>query len=38
MPENKLVEYWKSSVIKGGGKVLNGLVRRRKAEAQLFIS
>lgn len=38
MPENKLVEYWESSVIKGGGKVLNGLVRRRKAEAQLFIS
>lgn len=38
MPENKLVSYWESSVIKGGGKVLNGLVRRRKAEAQLFIS
>lgn len=38
MTKEALVAYWESSVIKGGGKVLNGLVRRRKAEAQLFIS
>ena len=30
--------YWEGSVIKAGGKVLPGLVRRRKAEAHLFLT
>lgn len=30
------VDYWNTSVIKSGGEVLPGLVRRRKAEAWLF--
>lgn len=30
-------DWWVSHYIKGGGKILNGLVRRRKAEADLFI-
>lgn len=38
MTKDALVKYWESSVIKGGGKILNGLVRRRKAEAHLFIA
>ncbi len=38
MTKDNLVSYWNSSVIKSGGKILNGLIRRRKAEAQLFIS
>lgn len=29
--------WWKSHYIKGGGKVLNGLVKRRAIEADLFI-
>lgn len=33
-----LQQYWETSVIKGGGKVLPGLVRRRKAEAHLFLT
>lgn len=31
-----LYNYWQTSVIKAGGEVLPGLVRRRKAEAWLF--
>lgn len=31
-------DWWISHYIMGGGKVLNGLVRRRKAEASLFVS
>lgn len=38
MSKDSLVSYWNNSVIKGGGKVLAGLERRRKAEAQLFIA
>jgi lysozyme len=33
-----LIAYWKSSVIKAGGVVLNGLVRRRDEEVKLFFS
>lgn len=33
-----LRRYWDSSVIKAGGKVLPGLVRRRRAEAELFLT
>lgn len=36
MTKKDLQTYWESSVIKGGGVVLKGLVRRRKAEAVLF--
>jgi lysozyme len=35
--EMNIVNWWISHYIMGGGKVLNGLVRRRKAEATLFI-
>lgn len=38
MSKDALIRYWKQSVIKGGGKVLNGLIRRREAEATLFFS
>ena len=31
-------EYWDTSVIKSGGRILPGLVRRRKAEAHLFLT
>lgn len=37
MSSDALYKYWCSSVIKGGGKVLNGLIRRREAEAKLFL-
>lgn len=30
-------DWWISHYVMGGGKVLNGLVRRRKAEATLFV-
>lgn len=32
----ELMVYWPSSVIKAGGKILPGLVRRRKSEAILY--
>ena len=35
--EMNIVNWWCTHYIMGGGKVLNGLVRRRKAEATLFI-
>ena len=35
--EMNIVGFWTSHYIMGGGKVLNGLVRRRKAEAKLFV-
>lgn len=38
MGDTELRAYWDSSVIKGGGKILPGLVRRRKSEAHLFIT
>lgn len=34
----KAVEWWKTHYIKGGGKVLNGLVKRRAEEADLYNS
>lgn len=36
--KNILSSYWQNSVIKGGGKVLKGLVRRRNAESVLFFA
>lgn len=38
MTADALRKYWDSSVIKGGGRVLPGLIRRRKAEAHLFLT
>jgi len=38
MTKKELQTYWESSVIKGGGVVLKGLVRRRVAEAKLFFT
>jgi lysozyme len=35
--EMNIVGFWTSHYIMGNGKVLNGLVRRRKAEAVLFV-
>jgi lysozyme len=35
--EMNIVNWWISHYVMGGGKVLNGLVRRRKAEATLFV-
>lgn len=36
MSKDSLIKYWEKSVIRGGGRVLPGLVSRRKAEAKLF--
>jgi lysozyme len=36
MSKNDLVKYWESLAITGGGKVLNGLKRRRVREVQIF--
>jgi lysozyme len=33
---SEMYNYWCTSVIKGGGKILAGLVRRRKSEAMLY--
>jgi lysozyme len=33
----QVYDWWISNYIKGGGKILNGLVKRRKIEADLFI-
>jgi lysozyme len=33
---SEIFNYWCTSVVKGGGKILPGLVRRRRAEAVLF--
>lgn len=38
MTKEQLIAYWENSVIRGGGKVLKGLVRRRSEEAKLFFS
>lgn len=38
MSKDSLIAYWNKSVIKGGGKILKGLVLRRAAEATLFFS
>jgi len=34
--DDKTVEWWKTHYIKGGGKVLSGLVKRRKEESELY--
>jgi lysozyme len=36
MPKDELKKYWETLCITGGGKVLNGLVKRRKSEVHLF--
>jgi lysozyme len=36
--EMNIVNWWVSHYTKGGGKELSGLVRRRKAEATLFVT
>lgn len=38
MKKEDLIKYWESCAITGGGKKLNGLIRRRKAEAALFFT
>jgi len=38
LTEQELFEYWASSVISSGGRVLPGLILRRKCEANLFIT
>ena len=35
--EMNIVNWWCTHYVLGGGKVLNGLVRRRKAESVLFV-
>ena len=37
-PGDQLRRYWENCAVTGGGQRLNGLVKRRKAEAELFIS
>jgi GH24 family phage-related lysozyme (muramidase) len=36
MSNEALASYWNSSVVKANGKELAGLVRRRRAESNLF--
>ena len=36
MPEKELKAYWKKLCITGGGKTLNGLIKRREEEVNLF--
>jgi len=38
MVKEDLIKYWESCAITGGGKKLNGLIRRRKAEVALFFT
>ena len=38
MSKKDLIAYWQTSVIKSGGKILPGLVKRRAAEPKLFFS
>lgn len=38
MSEAALIAYWQTSVVKGGGKLLKGLILRRAAEATLFFT
>lgn len=38
MPEAQLRKYWQQLAITGGGKVLDGLIRRRKEEVDLFFT
>jgi len=38
MKKESLVKYWESLAITGGGKKLNGLIKRRKKEAELFFT
>ena len=36
MPHKELYDYWTTLAVTGGGKKLNGLVRRRKREALIY--
>ena len=36
MPKDELIKYWTALCITGGGKILKGLIRRRKSEVDLF--
>lgn len=38
MSQQALIDYWKESVVRGGGVRLPGLVKRRAKEAQLFFA
>ena len=38
MNEKDLINYWENCAITGGGKKLNGLVKRRKLEAKLYFT
>lgn len=38
MTDAQLRAYWEKSVIRAGGVTLNGLIRRRKSEANLFLT
>lgn len=38
IPASEMKPYWESLAITAGGKKLNGLVRRRKSEAHLYIN
>lgn len=36
MPLSEIQPYWECLAVTAGGKVLNGLVRRRKSESWLY--
>jgi len=38
MKGDELYKYWTTLAITGGGKVLNGLVRRRKREVEMYLN
>lgn len=38
LKKEELIKYWEACAITGGGKKLNGLINRRKAEAALFFT
>ena len=38
MTGNELIKYWTSLAVTGGGKKLNGLVRRREREVQIYLN
>lgn len=38
VPQKELEEYWKDCAVTGGGKKLNGLVKRRAKEVELYFT
>lgn len=38
VPQKELEEYWKDCAVTGGGKKLNGLIKRRAKEVELFFT